>query len=116
MTNQSTVRSDEQNPTETALKVQVSTKRRRLIKGAATVAPMILTLRSGSALAQMSGCYKPGQTTDALTPTPYSGDQVCIGTTTIGEAGTDQDGQNLCTGTIATQSAYTSLGPSAPDC
>lgn len=36
------------------------TTRRRLLKGLATVAPVILTLRSGSTLAQSSSCEREG--------------------------------------------------------
>jgi len=36
------------------------TNRRRLLKGLATVAPVILTLRSGSTLAQSSSCEREG--------------------------------------------------------
>lgn len=86
--------------------------RRRLLTGAATAAPMILTLRSGSALAATSYCYRQDQIVgEGTESSPLSYDpetEVCLGT-----VGTEND---TCVGTVVQGSAYHSLGGSAPNC
>lgn len=84
-------------------KEQAQVSRRRLIKGAATVAPVILTLRSGSVLAAISGC-----TASPLNPSNYqapTGDQVCLGYTP-----TEGDNKDMCSpGALYSAAAATSL-------
>lgn len=118
MTNQSTVRSDAQNPTETEIKVQVSTNRRRLIKGAATVAPMILTLRSGSALAQTSSCLDVVSNTQTfpVKPNPPGGYR-CLNNDGTDAAFSSIDSNNdgtpdalQCNFNLVTASSAASLG------
>ncbi|GAB0149033.1 MULTISPECIES: hypothetical protein [Marichromatium] len=87
------------------------TARRRLLKQAAIAAPAILTLRSGAALAQTSGCLdviernvkrelNPGEACDG-----FLTDETNNGVTTT-----------QCNGNIVTASSATSLGPDAPLC
>ncbi|NKN33371.1 hypothetical protein [Marichromatium bheemlicum] len=86
-----------------------SRARRRLLKQAAVAAPMVMTLRSGAALAQSSGCVDvvefnaqrelaPGEACDGILEDDPN------------------TGVSRCNGNIVTASSATSLGPDAPLC
>ena len=103
--------------------VGIGTTRRRLLKQAATAAPVILTLRSGSALAQTSGCIRGAATgvpEPLIDPTPYA----CVDSASGANQGfapvdVDSDGSPnyyTCNGTIVTTSSASSAVGGAGFC
>lgn len=78
-------------------------KRRRLLKGAAALSPVILTLRSGSALAQISGCTASLKY-NSTTPRELQADEVCY----IPELDEEENQTNRCYAIYST-TAWTSL-------
>lgn len=89
--------------------ISAGTTRRRLLRQAATVAPVIMTLRSGSALAVGSACIdRLAVKTIQPSQPPYLDDYVCIGGTFTEVTPATSPPTYTCAGTIVTASSESS--------